>query len=1154
MAQYTKKKEQQKKIVHLHTHTEYSILDGFCRISNLVQRCKELNMPAVAITDHGVLFGVLEFYQQCYKHGIKPIIGCEIYIAPNSRFIKKTTAGEPKYFHGILLAKNNQGYQNLLKLVSAGFIEGFYFKPRVDKELLAKYSDGLFFLTACKYGELQYYLLKNDLKQLEKSIEDYISIFGIENFFLEIQRHNDPEEETVIKTFAELSVKYNIKLVATNDAHYIHRSDAKFQDALMCIQTGNLLSDENRYKYNTDLLYLKSADEMNELFYDYPEAIENTLKISQHCNVLLDLGANKFHFPIFQLPQEIKSANKYLRDLCYQSADKIFGETRDKKINERLEYELEIIKKMGFASYFLIVADFVEFAKKNNIAVGPGRGSAAGCLVAYLLGITEINPLQYNLLFERFLNTERISMPDIDIDFCFRRRNELFEYARKKYGIDNVSQIITFGTLKMRNAVRDVGRILGVPIAEVNNILKKLPDDTEFNLVELIAKIPELQNYFSKHPQFQDWFTIADAIKGMPRNISTHPAGLVISDRPLVEYLPLYYDTKNEIITTQFDLDGIEKLGLVKMDFLAIKSLTVIDDTLKMIDEKIRPDIRNIPLDDYKTFELLKNGATTGVFQLESKGIQNVMVKLQPDKFTDLIALLALYRPGVLQSGMVDSFINRKHGLEPIKYPHPLLSDILNETYGVILYQEQVMQIANKIAGYSLAKADLLRKAMGKKIPEIMEQEKLPFIEGCQKHSKISQSEAEEIFLLIEKFAEYGFNKSHSAAYALFSYRTAYLKAHFLLEFLIATLSNEIEQNNPKFELFINDALKNNIKILPPDINKSAALFTKENGNIRYGLAAIQNIGLNCIEEIIEERKKNGNFKDLIDFCSRVNIAKIKKNGIESLIYAGAFDFTKYTRATLINSLTTILHSKIQENSKNMDSLFDFSSKEFVEKTYTIMFEYSYIEKLLHEKKVLGFYLSEHPLSKYTEEIKFISKYDLSLIDELPDEAPLFVAGLLTEIQLKFDKKNQTMCIGFLDTLDGALETIIFSSVYEKYKDLIFENSFVYIFGRFEKLYSNRFCAIKIFPIENGFSEIISKINVIIDNVAPDETIIKTLNNLINNQQDGKTKIFISLKTDANNFAVIKPKKNQIKVDYNFIIELQTRFGEENIKIEYSAF
>ncbi|HON56446.1 MAG TPA: DNA polymerase III subunit alpha, partial [bacterium] len=494
-----------------------------------------------------------------------------------------------------------------------------------------------------------------------------------------------------------------------------------------------------------------------------------------------------------------------------------------------------------------------------------------------------------------------------------------------------------------------------------------------------------------------DWFTIADAIKGMPRNISTHPAGLVISDRPLVEYLPLYYDTKNKIITTQFDLDGIEKLGLVKMDFLAIKSLTVIDDTLKMIDEKIRPDIRNIPLDDYKTFELLKNGATTGVFQLESKGIQNVMVKLQPDKFTDLIALLALYRPGVLQSGMVDSFINRKHGLEPIKYPHPLLSDILNETYGVILYQEQVMQIANKIAGYSLAKADLLRKAMGKKIPEIMEQEKLPFIEGCQKHSKISQSEAEEIFLLIEKFAEYGFNKSHSAAYALFSYRTAYLKAHFLLEFLIATLSNEIEQNNPKFELFINDALKNNIKILPPDINKSAALFTKENGNIRYGLAAIQNIGLNCIEEIIEERKKNGNFKDLIDFCSRVNIAKIKKNGIESLIYAGAFDFTKYTRATLINSLTTILHSKIQENSKNMDSLFDFSSKEFVEKTYTITPEYPHIEKLLHEKKVLGFYLSEHPLSKYTEEIKFISKYDLSLIDELPDEAPLFVAGLLTD-------------------------------------------------------------------------------------------------------------------------------------------------------------
>ncbi|MBP7653575.1 DNA polymerase III subunit alpha [Candidatus Dependentiae bacterium] len=1137
--------------VHLHTHTEYSLLDGFCRIKELVSKCKLYGMPAVAITDHGCMFGVLDFYSECSKNGIKPIIGCEIYVASGDRTDKTKNS---KNYHCVLLAKNYNGYKNLIKLVSTAYIEGFYYKPRVDKKLLSAYSSDLICLTACAKGEIQQHIINGDFETAEKRIEEYISIFGKDNFFFEIQRHNLPQEETIIKAFSEYSKKFKIPLVATNDAHYINRDDSEYHDILLCIQTGHNLTDEERMKYGGSELYVKNADEMKSLFSDYPEAVENTIKISQQCNVLLDLNSDKYHFPVFDIPKEYQSTHKYLTELCGEGLKKKFGDSPSLEIIDRMNYELSVIKKMGYSSYFLIVRDFIYFAKHKNIPVGPGRGSAAGCLVAYLTGITEINPLEYDLIFERFLNTERISMPDIDIDFCFRRRNEVIDYVISKYGKDNVSQIITFGTLKTRNALRDVGRVMGMAYSEVSKVLKLFPEISQLSINEIVASLPELQNLVVEKPEYKKWFESANAIEGVPKNVSTHAAGVVISDKPLVEYLPLYFDTTNNAVTTQFDMKGIEKLGLIKMDFLGLKTLTVIQDTLDLIPEDKRPDFSIISLNDENSYTLLKSGNTIGVFQLESKGIRSVMVKLQPDKFTDIIALLALYRPGVLKSGMVDSFINRKHGIEQIEYPHPALEKILKETYGVIIYQEQVMLIANVLSGYSLGKADYLRKAMGKKNPVIMEAEKIPFVEGCVSNSKLTKTEAENIFYLIEKFAQYGFNKSHSAAYALLSFRTAYLKTHFPLEFYIALLNNEIDMNNARFPEIIDDALRNGIKILPPDINYSSAYFSIENGKIRFGLGAIKNVGVSSILEVQTERNNNGFFKDLYDFCVRINIHKLKKNSIEYLVYAGAFDYLKLTRASLISALPKITGTALNESVKNMDSLFDLSGEnnEYVAFSYPKLDEFPHIEKLMFEREALGFYLSEHPLSRFSDEIKFISKYDLNNIEDIPDGSEFYIAGVFAVIKRKLDKKNQTMVTCFLDTLAGSVEAIIFSSVYDKFRDLIFDNNIVYVYGRLDKQYSSKFTVQKIFPADTGFGDIISKINVLINWAAPDDRIIESINNILVSMPKGNTKIFVSLKIEENNYAVIKPEANQLRINYNFISNLETIVGQGNIKIEFN--
>ena len=1142
--------------VHLHVHTEYSLLDGFCKIKGLVNKCKKTGMTAAAITDHGNMFGIIDFYSECNKNGIKPIIGCEMYVAPKSRFDKNAKRGddEENYYHLVLLAKNNEGYKNLVKLATLAYTEGFYYKPRIDKQLLQKYSDNLICLSACLYGEAQTHILDMRFEEAEKSIEDYISIFGKENFYLEIQRHNLEGEEEVVKKFSEYSVKYGLQLVATNDAHYINHDDSEAHDILLCVQSNAKVTDEKRLKYPTQELYFKTPDEMKELFKDFPSAIENTVKIAHQCNVTFDLDTTNYHFPIFKIPQPFNNPFDYLCDICENELTLKFGgrNVADKNIVDRLDFELSVIKKMGYSSYFLIVRDFIIFSRSKGIPVGPGRGSAAGSIVAFFTGITELNPLDYDLLFERFLNTERISMPDIDIDFCFRRRNEVIDYVKSVYGSENVSQIITFGTLKTKNSLRDSGRVLNIPYDRVSSALKFLPEGTGMSIAEIVNTTPELKSLSDSDPLYKKWFEAANAIEGIPRNIGTHAAGVVISDKPLIEYLPMYYDNSENALSTQFDMRNIERLGLIKMDFLGLKTLTVIADTLNLIDEKVKPDLFKIPLNDAKTYELLQSGNTSGVFQLESKGIRNVMVKLKPDKFTDIIALLALYRPGVLKSGMVDSFIKRKHRLEEIEYFHPALEQMLAETYGIIIYQEQVMRIANMLAGYSLGKADYLRKAMGKKNALIMEAEKIPFIQGCVKTSGMSEEEARELFHLIEKFAEYGFNKSHSAAYAVLSYRTAYLKAHFKIEFYIATLNNEIEMNDGRFPEIIDDAVKNGVIVLPPDINRSSGYFIKEGENeIRFGLAAIKNVGLNTICDVIDERSKNGNYAELYDFCKRINLGKVRKNVIESLIFAGAFDSSEYNRATLFNALpriTEIVNDRVNAE-QNMDSLFDLSQIDTSYK-YEIIQEFQHIDKLQKEKAALGFYLTEHPLQAYSREISFISKYDLSSVDSIPDSSSFYIAGVITDLSRKLDKNNKPHASCVIDTLEGALETTFFSRILEDSAHLINENDIVYIYGRLDKQYSVRFTAQKIFSISSGFSEIIKIVNIIIPDIICSEEKLSEIKQDIDGLNDGKTKIFISLKIDDEKFAVIQPAKKFIEVTVDFLERISLITGRENVKIE----
>ncbi|MBI5100619.1 MAG: DNA polymerase III subunit alpha [Nitrospirae bacterium] len=1033
--------------VSLHLHTEYSLLDGAIRIKELVGRAKEFRMPALAMTDHGNLFGAVEFYKQVTKAGIKPIIGCEVYVAPGSRLDRGGSENDEQHsFHLILLARDNAGYRNLVTLVTKAYLEGFYYKPRIDMALLEQYSGGLIGLSACLKGEIPYCLRKGLIDRARERALQFKHILGPENFYFEIQENGLPEQKEVNKKIIELAGELHIGLVATNDCHYLKKEDAKAHDVLLCIQTAKTLKDANRMKLSSDEFYFKSPEEMKEAFREVPEAISNTIAIAERCNVEFKLGESLL--PRFKV-ESGETPDEFLHNLAVSGLKERFkGKEVPQVYSDRLDHELSVISKMGYASYFLIVWDFISYARKKDIPVGPGRGSAAGSLVSYSVGITEIDPLQYNLLFERFLNPERISMPDIDVDFCQDRRGEVIQYVSERYGRDHVAQIITFGTMAAKAAIRDVGRAMDIPYAEVDRIAKLVPTTLKITIEHALRDEPQLRDLYDSDPQVKELLDIAMRLEGLNRHASTHAAGIVISPVPLTEYTPLYKSPSDESIVTQFDMGSVEGMGLLKFDFLGLKTLTVIQKTLQLLKLGGREiTLNDIPLDDKETYDLLSSGHTTGVFQLESAGMRDILVKMTPNRFEDLIALVALYRPGPIGSGMIDDFIKRKKGKVAVKYDLPQLKEILDETYGVILYQEQVMRIANKLANFSLGQADILRKAMGKKNAEVMSKQKEHFVGGAVKNG-ISEKKAEKIFDLIAMFAEYGFNKSHSAAYAYVSFQTAYLKTHYPVEFMAATLSADMNDTD-KIVKSINECRKMKIGILPPDINMSDKEFKVVDNVIRFGLAAVKGVGEAAIESIIEVRNEGGPFKSISDFVSRVDTRKVNKKVLEGLVKAGAFDSFGITRASAINTVTDILNGGERLKNSGQQSIF---GDEIPEPATAAFDEWDEMELLRNEKEALGFYITGHPLTKYSRVLEKMRAKRTVDLEASPDKEEVVIGGVLRTIKKKNVKSTgDLMAYITLEDDEGSIEVIVFSELYKSVNMLLKKDAIVLVKGSIDR-------------------------------------------------------------------------------------------------------
>ncbi len=1028
----------QSQFVHLHLHSQYSLLDGAIRFDELCELAKKYRMEALALTDHGNLFGAIEFYQAAIKHGIKPILGCEIYIAPKSRFEKKGGEGGEGSFHLTLLVKNRTGYFNLLKLVSLAHLEGFYYKPRVDKELLSRYHEGLIALSGCPKGEVAFYLSRGEMKRALEAAREYQRIFDQGRFFIEIQRTGIENQELINRGLLEVARQLDLRWVATNDCHYLHRQDAKAHEVLLCIQTGKTLQDPDRMRFQTEEFYFKSPEEMMELFSDLPEALSCSGEIAEQCN--LELRFEEKHIPKVSIPSG-ESPESYLEKLAREGLERRFS-TSLKKVpperrsiyQKRLEEELQIIQSMGFSGYFLIVSDFIRFAKENRIPVGPGRGSVAGSLVAYALQITDLDPIEYDLIFERFLNPGRkSSMPDVDVDFCMDRRNEVLQYVMEKYGKENVAQIITFGKMQARAVIRDVGRVLGMPYAEVDRIAKLIPGaPLNLTLEQALEREPKLKEMVEKDPKIASLFQIAKSLEGLVRHASTHAAGVVISNKPLTEYLPLYRGQDGEVIT-QYAMKEVDAIGLVKFDFLGLKTLTMIHHAIELIEKNrgVRIDLSEIPLDDPKVYASLATGSSLGLFQLESEGMKNLLIRLKPESFKEIIALIALYRPGPLDSGMIEEFIKRRHGTEPIIYEHPLLEGILKDTYGVIVYQEQVMRIASTLAHFSLEDADNLRRAMAKKDALEMVKQKEKFLEGA-KRNRIPLRKAEKIFEQMETFGRYGFNKSHSAAYALLAYQTAYLKTHFPIEFMAALLTSEA-QNAEKIMRYLAECREMGITILPPDINESYRNFTVLGNQIRFGLAAVKNVGDAAIEVILRERQERGKFRSLYDFCKRVDLRKVNRRVIESLIKCGAFDFTKVYRSQMLTALEEILHwaQSLQRKKETPQMSIWGSNLDELEERYPEMEEFSQQQLILFEKETIGFYISRHPLSPYQEEIRKITEEDSSTLSSGPNGKEVKLCGLVSQLKEVVTKKGDRMAFINLEDMKGWVEVILFPDLFK---------------------------------------------------------------------------------------------------------------------------
>ena len=1127
----------EKNFVHLHVHTGYSLLDGAGRIEDLIVRAKELGMDSIAITDHGAMYGVIEFYKIAKKYGIKPIIGCEVYLAPKSRKIRDN--GELKYFHLILLAKNNQGYRNLIKLVSEASIEGFYYKPRIDKEILRQYSEGLIALSACVAGEIPYWILHDRFDDAQHSVDEYVEIFGRENFYLEIQNHGLEDEAKVSNYLIELAQKNNLGLVVTNDLHYVNREDSEAHEILLCIQTNKTISDAKRLKFNSDDYFLKSPEEMRNLFPNLPEAADNTLKIAKKCNVNIEFG--KLQLPSFQIPKKYKNPAKYLRSICEEKIYERYAIISE-EVRERLNYELNIIHEMKYDSYFLIVHDFIEYAKNHGIAVGPGRGSAAGSIVAYILGITNLDPLQLNLLFERFLNPERVTMPDIDVDFCYIRREEVIDYVKRQYGEEHVAQIVTFGTMAAKAAVRDVGRALNMPYAEISKIAQMIPNELRITIDKSLEVSGEMRSAYENDPKIKKLIDLSKKLEGLPRHSSTHAAGVVIAKNPLIELVPVMMS--NEMLMTQYDKDCIEELGLLKMDFLGLRTLTAISDAVKNIKESRGRiiNIDKIPLSDKLTAQMLSDGKTGAVFQMESVGMTSLVRELQPKNFVDLIPTIALYRPGPLGSGMVEDFIARKHGEKEISYLHPLLEPILKETYGVILYQEQVMQVVQVLAGFTLGQADLLRRAMGKKKAEILLAQQENFLKGCVNNG-IDKRLAEKIFELLIHFADYGFNKSHSAAYALLAWQTAYLKANFAPEFMAAMMSSVM--NSDKVAEYIEMARRMGIKVLNPDINISVSKFRVDNGAIRFGLAALKNISEEMIDRFVEIRNRDGNFKSLLDFCLRIDHSTFYKRGVESLVKCGAFDSIDKNRAALLAAVDDAVAEGWRKNRDNLSGqvgLFDTDDGKISPLQFSIPDtpDASINQILIWEKETMGFYISGHPLDKFSEKIDGLTTIK-DVIDKKFFEGKIIkIAGLISDIRHVTAKNGNQICNFKLEDLTEKIQITVFNSLFVKIRDLLIPDEAVVVKGKISNYIDGTFIkADEILKVEDYEPSYYLTIPVKIDN---QETFTKLKE--IFSQYHGSNKIFINQRglwrQTPQNFWI--KNCNEVK------IALEKILGAENVR------
>ena len=1130
--------------IHLHTHSEYSLLDGASSISQLVNEAYKFDMPALALTDHGNLFGAVEFYQVASKRGIKPILGCEIYLAPVSRFKKKKVKGETSSYHLTVLAKDKRGYRNLMELVTVGFLEGFYYHPRLDKEILSHKKEGLVVLSGCMKGEIPCLLQQDGFDKAKGVCLFYRDLFK-DDFYLEIQDTGLEEQKEVNHGLIQLSRELSIPVVATNDVHYLYRKDARTQDVLICIQTGKTLKDSDRMKFASSEFYFRSSEEMGKVFSDLPEAISNTRAISEKCNLELDLG--KTSLPHYQIPSGY-DLNRFLEKLCQEGIPGRYG-TASSTVLRRLESELNIIGRMGYAGYFLIVWDFVRYAKEKKILVGPGRGSVTGSLVAYLLGITNIDPLAYGLFFERFLNPERTAMPDIDIDIQDERRGEVIDYVRRKYGKENVAQIITFGTMAARAAVRDVGRVLGIPYSKVDRIAKLIPFNRSLKIS--IEESTELKERIKEDPDIKNLFEIAQGIEGLTRHASTHAAGVVIAPDKLTHYTPLYRTPKNDIIT-QYEMHSLEAIGLLKIDFLGLKTLNVIEDTQEIIRQKRQEeiDLDRISLEDEKTYRLLSAGETLGVFQLDSRGMQDLLKKLCPEKFEDLIAVLALYRPGPLHSRMVDDFIKRKRGQSKVQYLHPKLKPILEETYGVILYQEQVMRIANVLAGFSLGEADILRRAMGKKIPKLMVEQRDKFVQGA-KGKGIDPAVASQIFELMAHFAGYGFNKSHSTGYALISYQTAYLKANYPLEFMAALLTSERE-NTDKLVSYINECRRMGIEVLAPDINQSSAKFTVVGDKIRFGLTAVKNVGETGISSILKVREKTGKFSSIFDFCQKVDLRTVNKRITESLIKCGAFDSLVGYRSqnlAVVDEATEEASQVQADREKGQLSFFGALEKRgrsLARERFPQIEETPKMRRLAWEKELLGIYVSGHPLEKYQKKITHYlanSIYDLS---GMKDGEKIRIMGVITTIIQKKDRRGKRMVFFTLEDLESKIEIVVFSSLYEEYASYINEGSLVLVKGKLDTASTPpKVIAQEVLP----FSRIKDVTHNLHINLKEDtwekENLVRLKEILCSHK--GKHNIYLHFSNKGGEEAIIRSKSIKVGFTDSLISEVEDLLGPKSL-------